>query len=480
MSATHQQHSSPVPPPSQQHQQSPPSASPRVALEGPQPTVRVMRLYKPALHLSPCLPQLNLDQLFENDSAVETKSNDSEFTVSQFLLLPDSFGDIYMGELFSAYISVVNGVELPFQQVTLSVRLQTMNAAHDLYDARATPDVNSGFAKVLSPNQSTDMVVQHALSELGTHTLKVSVIYTDTVTSESKTLRKFYRFNVLSPVNILTACYELDSKYCIQSQIINTTKSVIHIEDVKLIGVGVVSELVTTAVTVPSSTESKDENNSSNNSANDICNLLAMPLLNPDESYAYSFMIQKTKLSNLTEKSLKSIGFVEVHWSSSMGEHGRSRSEEIFTDQKAAFLMPFPTSSGHINRGSSNTRLVEGGKGGHLRGCVTHMPRESQVGVPVEVTMSVRNCFNYPVITQLQCRKPKEGSAMSMGQTGLAIMGKSYINLGALEAGQEVSLTLSLLPLSSGLHTLTDVYIVDLTTRTEFNSGTNFQIMVHD
>lgn len=474
MSTTNQHQTSPAPPPSQQHQQSPP-APPRVAVEGPQPTVRVMRLYKPALHLPPCLPQLNLDQLFESDSALETKSNDSEFTVSQFLLLPDSFGDIYMGELFSAYISVVNGVELPFHQVTLSVRLQTMNAAHDLYDARATPDVNSGFAKVLSPNQSTDMVVQHGLSELGTHTLKVSVIYTDTVTSESKTLRKFYRFNVLSPVNILTSCYELDNKYCIQTQIINTTKSVIHIEDVKIIGVGVVSELETTAVTVASSNSKDDENKS-----NDICNLLAMPLLNPDESYAYSFMIQKTKLSNLTEKSLKSIGFVEVHWSSSMGEHGRSRSEEIFTDQKAAFLMPFPTSSGHINRGSSNTRLMEGGKGGHLRACVTSLPSVAHVGVPVEVTMSVRNCFSYPVITQLQCRKPKGGDASAMGHTGLAIMGKSYVNLGALEAGQEVSFSLSLLPLSGGLHSLTDVYIVDLTTRTEFSSGCNFQMMVHD
>jgi hypothetical protein len=474
-SSSSQQQMSPLPP--QQQSPSPATAASRTTsgtgADVPQPTVRVMRLYKPALHIAPCLPQLNLDQLFEAENPLETKSNDSEFTVSQFLLLPDSFGDIYMGELFSAYISVVNGVELPFHQVTLSVRLQTMNAAHDLYDARATPDVQSGFAKVLSPHQSTDMVVQHALSELGTHTLKVSVIYTDTITSESKTLRKFYRFNVLSPVNILTSCYEFDSKICVQSQVINTTKSVIHIEDVKVVGVGPTSELETVAVPIPSSTDV-----STDSLEKDMRNLLSMPLLNPDESFAYSFIINKTKMSNLTERSMKSIGFLEVHWSSSMGEHGRSRSDEIFTDQKASFLMPFPPSSAHINRPPNGGRVsgVEGGRSGQLLACVTQFPSEAVVGVPVEIEMSVRNCFSYPVITQLQCRK----SNAAVGQTGVVIMGKSFVNLGPLDPGEEVSVSLSLLPLSSGLHSLTDVVLVDLTTRTEFPMGSKFEIMVCD
>ena len=455
---------------SQQHS----SPGPR-NVDAPQPTVRVMRLYKPTLQLSPCLPQLNVNQLFEGDST-DTKSTDAEFTVSQYLYLPDSFGDIYMGELFSAYISVVNGAELPFHQVTLSARLQTMNAAHDLYDARANPDMNSGFAKVLSHNQSTDMVVQHTLSELGTHTLKVSVIYTDTTTSESKTLRKFYRFNVLSPVNILTSSYELERKYCIQTQIINTTKSVIHIEDVKLIQAGVISDLETTELSVAASDSAAKENSYGEGNANDECQLRSMPLLNPDESYAYAFMINKTTQSNLSDRNLKGLGFVEVLWSSSMGEHGRSRSEEILSEQKATFLASFPSSSGQISRSSVSMRVVDGGRGGKLLGCVTSFPSEGNVGSPVNLTMCVRNGFSYPVITQLQCRRPK----VTGGQTGLAIVGKSYVNLGALTAGEEVSVQLSVLPLSCGLHSLNDVYIVDLTTRNEYFIGSNFHIMVHD
>lgn len=439
--------------------------------DGLQPTVRVMRLYKPALHCTPCLPQLSLDELFNAESAVEMKSNDTEFTVSPFLLLPDSFGDIYMGELFSAYISVVNGVEVPFHQVTLSVRLQTMNATHDLYDARTSPEHSSGFAKVLSPHQSTDMVVQHALSELGTHTLKVSVVYTDTLTSESKSLRKFYRFNVLSPVNILTSCYEMDSKYCIQSQIINTTKSVIHIEDVKLIGLGGASELDITAV--PKSLP--NDETSLGKTSFDLCNMLSMPLLNPDESFAYSFIVHKATLSCLVDRPLKGIGFVEVHWSSSMGENGRSRSSEISTDQRASFLMPFQSSSSQIKRGSFSLRSVEGSKGGQLVGCLTYIPSDANVGVPLEVKLIVRNCAQHSVKVQLQCRKKS-----SLSHTGLAIMGKSHINLGSLSSGQETPVSLSLLPLSHGLFSLPDIFLVNLSTKAEYSVGTNFQILVRD
>ncbi len=33
----------------------------------------------------------------------------AEYTLSSHLILPDSFGDIYLGEKFSAFVAVVNG-----------------------------------------------------------------------------------------------------------------------------------------------------------------------------------------------------------------------------------------------------------------------------------------------------------------------------------------------------------------------------------
>jgi trafficking protein particle complex subunit 13 len=189
------------------------------------PTVRVMRLYKPCMHVLPTMPMI---------SDVENDQKNVDFAISPFLLLPDSFGDIYVGENFSAYIAVVNGnPDGSLTQVTLSVRLQTANNTHDLTDSRPRPGEFSGTAKVLNPNESVDVVVKHTLTELGTHTLRVSVQYFSRYFTEPKTLRKFYRFNVLQPLQITSVGYDLGSKFLVQSVITNTTKSPVFIEDVR-------------------------------------------------------------------------------------------------------------------------------------------------------------------------------------------------------------------------------------------------------
>ena len=200
---------------------------PPAPIDNTQPTVRVMRLYKPCMHVIPTVPVLPNS---ENNNFSRTP----DFAVSQFLLLPDSFGDIYLGELFTAYISVVNGSpDQSFFQISLAVRLQTANATHDLYDSRAvTGDLAVGQARTLPPNNSVDMVVQHTLSELGTHTLRVTVQYLDNKTNELKPLRKFYRFNVLNPLQIRSICTDLGDSYFIQCHVVNVTKSMLYIEDV--------------------------------------------------------------------------------------------------------------------------------------------------------------------------------------------------------------------------------------------------------
>ena len=49
---------------------------------------------------------------------------------------------------------------------------------------------------------------QHTLTELGTHTLRVSVSYQGEGGGEPKSLRKFYRFNVLSPLQLTATVTE--------------------------------------------------------------------------------------------------------------------------------------------------------------------------------------------------------------------------------------------------------------------------------
>jgi hypothetical protein len=158
------------------------------------------------------------------------------FPLSTYILLPDSFGDIYYGETFNAYIAVVNGLQnQAFYSVSLSIRLQTANSIIDLKDTRHA-DANSvgSDMKVLGTDASLDAIVHHVLSELGTHTLRVSVAYMLAPSSEVKTLRKFYRFNVLQPL-VLTSYYlELGNSPMIQCEMTNSTKSSVFIEDVSV------------------------------------------------------------------------------------------------------------------------------------------------------------------------------------------------------------------------------------------------------
>ena len=67
----------------------------------------------------------------------------------------------------------------------------------------------------------------------GTHTLRVSVQYTLAPHSNDvKTLRKFYRFNVLQPLIVLSSFREIGHKPMVQCQVTNATKSPIYIDEV--------------------------------------------------------------------------------------------------------------------------------------------------------------------------------------------------------------------------------------------------------
>ncbi|KAJ8599208.1 hypothetical protein CTAYLR_006375 [Chrysophaeum taylorii] len=190
-----------------------PAPPPAGAATPPQPTLRVMRLYKPKLWIDPCggIP--------------------GEMRMTESMILPDSFGNIYRGEKFSAYVSIINseavrgGVTL--KDVVVSAKLQSPGSKRaveleDVSAARRAAMDELGMraperwiereaakrpsrrkqnpASRLHPGENVDMIVEHSLIEVGTHTLRISVSYTESV--EPKSVRKFYRFSVADPFSI--------------------------------------------------------------------------------------------------------------------------------------------------------------------------------------------------------------------------------------------------------------------------------------
>lgn len=71
-----------------------------------QPTLRVMRLYKPRLDGRRVLPSCSVATATTINCS-KVPRGDGDFALSSALKLPDSFGNIYLGETFTAYIRYV-------------------------------------------------------------------------------------------------------------------------------------------------------------------------------------------------------------------------------------------------------------------------------------------------------------------------------------------------------------------------------------
>jgi len=285
--------------------------------------VRVMRLYKPGFHLVHSLPPIH-DALSESPLECPEASGGGDFTLSPFLLLPDSFGDIYVGEKFSAYIAVVNGyTDIPFHHVSLAVRLQSSTTVIDLADTRPDPNTSPGAmpSRTLSVNDSFDVVVQQTLTELGIHTLRVSVQYMLTPHSEPKTLRKFYRFNVLQPLVIQSSCVEVNGMPMVQCEVTNATKSAIYIDELEFVAMHKDSQFEPLVV------DHKPPAAADDNQHNNVRLEDALIMLQTGESHAFAF-----RFTQYTDLSGRPPGYPQLKWCAGMGEFSVYRGE--FTQMK--------------------------------------------------------------------------------------------------------------------------------------------------
>ncbi|BGP12046.1 hypothetical protein JCM10049v2_007966 [Rhodotorula toruloides] len=135
------------------------------------------------------------------------------------LALPSNFGVIYLGETFSAVLSLSN--DLPpspsspdsvAHSVSLAVEIHTgltpqgPTAKHFLARVEARTEDGS-----LAPGQSLDTMAVHELKELGAHALVCTATYGAHVLGEdgvarmvNRTLRKVYKFQVTNPISLRT------------------------------------------------------------------------------------------------------------------------------------------------------------------------------------------------------------------------------------------------------------------------------------
>nr|CAB3499248.1 unnamed protein product [Digitaria exilis] len=113
------------------------------------------------------------------------------------LVLPQSFGAIYLGETFCSYISINNSSCFEARDVVIKAEIQTERQRILLLDTTKSP------VESIRSGGRYDFIVEHDVKELGAHTLVCTALYNDG-DGERKYLPQFFKFSVSNPLSVRT------------------------------------------------------------------------------------------------------------------------------------------------------------------------------------------------------------------------------------------------------------------------------------
>lgn len=153
----------------------------------------------------------------------------------QLLVLPQSFGNIYLGETFSSYVCVHNDSTEVCGGVTVRADLQTASQRINLVPGSGT-DTSTHTRESFAPGSTIDQVLHHEVKELGTHILVCEVSYANNAASADRlSFRKFFKFQVMKPLDVKTKFYNAESdEVFLEAQVQNITQTTISLDRVTL------------------------------------------------------------------------------------------------------------------------------------------------------------------------------------------------------------------------------------------------------
>ncbi|XP_026761857.1 trafficking protein particle complex subunit 13 [Galleria mellonella] len=379
--------------------------------------LKVMRLTKPAL-ISPkivtCdskdLPGNILNNYLKDDATSVTQME--TLAAGQFLLLPQSFGNIYLGETFSCYVCVHNETNQPVQSVSIKADLQTNSQRIPLTTQSQSPTM-------LDVDETLSDVIHHEVKDLGTHILVCEVTYMSNYNTLAS-FRKFFKFEVMKPLDVKTKFYnaESDDVY-LEAQVQNITSGAITLEQVSLES----SQQFTV--------KSLNELDNGQSVFGDVT------LLQPQESCQYLYCL--TPKENISKDikllaAAKNIGKLDIVWRSNLGEKGR-----LQTSQLQRMTPDY----------------------GDIRVTYENLPSKVSVDEPFTFKCNVVNASEKTLNLILKLR--------SLPDSSLLWCGISNRKIGPLEPGKSVSINLTALPINTGLHSITGVSLMDLFIKRTFD-----------
>ncbi len=367
---------------------------------GPTPMLRVMRLQQPELH---------------------------NFSQSNALCLPDSLV-VNIGEVFTAYLGVLNGSNLPIRKLKVVSQLQTPTTRHSL------PDLEHAQ---LEGHSRVDHIISQHITEQGQHILRVGVHY------ENQTFRKFYRFQVKRPIAISTRTLRKGESHCFVEATIQVHDATLLIPQVQLIAKeGLMSERVNPKATGRTAVELLD----------------SVDTFHDGDEIKYLFQVSVRPDQQLRGiAGGDSLGNISILWRKAMGESGTVYSEDIVVPQTLPKIMHQSGYSVDAAAASPGTILP-------LPVTVEPIdpPNKLFLLEPRELQFLIVNHSAKPLHLQVQFRNGH-------------VCGSSFVNVGELQAhGGSQLVKVSILAKQGGLIKFDGCVVVDLVNHSEWMQPTLF------
>uniref|UniRef100_A0A8C7A5M3 Trafficking protein particle complex subunit 13 n=1 Tax=Nothoprocta perdicaria TaxID=30464 RepID=A0A8C7A5M3_NOTPE len=215
--------------------------------------------------------------------------------LGEMLTLPQNFGNIFLGETFSSYISVHNDSNQIVKDILVKADLQTSSQRLNL-------SASSAAVTELKPDCCIDDVIHHEVKEIGTHILVCAVSYT-TQMGEKMYFRKFFKFQT--------------DEVFLEAQIQNITTSPMFMEKVSL---------------EPSIMYNVAELNTVDTSGERASTFGSRTYLQPMDTRQYLYCLKpKQEFAEKAGviKGVTVIGKLDIVWKTNLGERGRLQTSQL-------------------------------------------------------------------------------------------------------------------------------------------------------
>ncbi|KAK3152963.1 hypothetical protein QOZ80_2BG0165890 [Eleusine coracana subsp. coracana] len=237
------------------------------------------------------------------------------------LVLPQSFGAIYLGETFCSYISINNSSSFEARDVVIKAEIQTERQKILLLDTSKSP------VESIRSGGRYDFIVEHDVKELGAHTLVCTALYNGG-DGERKYLPQFFKFTVSNPLSVRTKVRTIKEVTYLEACIENHTKSNLYMDQV---------DFEPAPQWIATRLEADEHPSVVKSAIGDLCK---QPTLIRAGGGIYNYLYQLKSSSDESDQTKSEgsniLGKFQITWRTNLGEPGRLQTQNIHSTPTAS------------------------------------------------------------------------------------------------------------------------------------------------